>query len=321
MPFEVEKEGEESTTKKKMRAGSVIGIPLTLLQLGVHHYTGVPVDAWTVANNFALANAIYDADRLLPGDPGRGWTRVSAAASTAFYAANEHTLALAPLVPALHAGYADVIKPRLAPIKPFFVASLWTLAIYYVPAWRAGPDAAALEIFTPAALFLSLASLSHAVDVLDVPGDIAEGIATPAVLFGDRDEATRYAFALAFGAALLHSKSASANFVLYDELALLALVGILFQRVEAVGAVGLAFLLGYLRVHDLEAMSLLLLSTDGFHEQAIKLSVDTVRWASTLPEPWMRDVVVDLLFDLIRGGDAMGRGILDIYESVVRDRL
>lgn len=305
-----------------MRAGGIIGIPLTLLQLAVHHYTGIPIDGWTVVNNFALANAIYDADRISSEIPlfsrERRLTQLSTIVSTTYYASDEHTTLLAPLVPCLHYGYGSIIKPLISPVKPFFVAFLWTISIYYVPALQ-HPGVGMLEYFTPSALFLSLASLSHAVDILDVEGDQKNKIITPAVIL--KDDAIKYAFALAFASALLHSKSASSSFILYDELTILSLIGIIYQRFDFVGAVGIAFLLGYLHDHDLELMSLLLLSTDGFHEKAISFSVDAVRWISTIPDETVREFVTNILFQMIRNGDATGSAILNVYESVVRQRL
>ena len=207
-----------------MRAGGIIGVPLTLLQWGVHHHTGAVVDPLTIANNFVVCHAIYDADRLDPvtGPRWARWTtRAAAVASTAFYASDPRTLGLAPLVLPLHAHYAAA-KPTLAPIKPFAVAALWTVAVYAVPLLRdvhAQGDTAAA-----ASLWLSLAALSHAADVVDAAEDAAEGLRTPAVRMG-AGEARRYAVALAVAAAIVDVGAAAHPSSLYDAVVVLAAWG------------------------------------------------------------------------------------------------
>ena len=47
-----------------MRGVTFIGVPLTVLQLGIHSHTGANVDSWTVANDVWVCNAICDADRI-----------------------------------------------------------------------------------------------------------------------------------------------------------------------------------------------------------------------------------------------------------------
>ena len=76
-----------------MRNGLFVGIPLTLLQIGVHRHTGGLVDPYLVVNNFLLANAVYDADRI-EGDmlaPERMPTRISGLCSSAFFASDAST--------------------------------------------------------------------------------------------------------------------------------------------------------------------------------------------------------------------------------------
>lgn len=314
-----------------MRSGFVIGVPLTLLQCGVHHHSGIPIDPWTVANNFVMCNAIYDADRLPPDlhslHPSKILTRMTAVASASFYASNPHTLPLAPLVLSLHANYATGIKPRVAAYKPFFVAALWTVAIYYVPILRHWYDdaegttvvaKALADLLTPAALGLSIASLSHAADVVDMDDDEDKRLFTPAVRMG-KQEATQYAFALAFASFYLHEQSPTA-FALYDQLTIITLVGILFRARTAV-LLGLVFVVVYTFDHDLEFVTILLRSTEGSHKMALSACVDLIDAALHLPEPWMRRIAVDLILDAVQLGDGFGRSILQTFDTIVHRHL
>ena len=174
--------------------GAFISIPLTLLQWCFHG----PVDPNMIVNNVCIAHAIYDADRLTSEDDPTT-TRVAALVSTAFYASTPETMAIAPLVPTLHLGYST-LKPYIAPVKPFLVSAIWTLAIYYVPLLRMHKGLWG-DVLTPPR-FLSIASLSHALDVADIEDDEQEGLMTPAVTMGER-EGFVFAFVLALSSHLL----------------------------------------------------------------------------------------------------------------------
>ena len=180
---------------------SPLGIPLTLLQVGVHPmHTVSPLLA---ANNFLLGSAIYDADRLDSNSTvdSRWVSRGSTLASMLVYASDSSTLWLAPIVLALHLGYAN-FKPSIGPIKPFFVACFWTIAVYYAPLWWSTADQ---DVFTPAAFFLHIAALSHAADIEDVRDDAEDGIITPAVTMGTTADA--YTIATSLGACFMHALS------------------------------------------------------------------------------------------------------------------
>lgn len=142
-----------------MRTGTYIGIPLTLIQLGIHQHTGGVVDPWLVATNFAVCNAIYDADRIDAPfwSAERAGTRLSALAAASYYASDPHTQAFAPLALALHFGYTRA-KPGLAPAKPFVVAACWTAVVYVLPLLKAPPGMGEVHVepCTPAALFLEI---------------------------------------------------------------------------------------------------------------------------------------------------------------------
>ena len=295
-----------------MRGGFVIGVPLTLLQLGVGVHDLHLVD---VANNFALCHAIYDADRLTspPWARDRFTTRVAAAASAAYYAASE-TGWIAPLVVALHAGYTP-LKPAIAPVKPFFVAAMWTLGIYYAPLARQHAD---MDVLTPAALFLAITGLSHAVDVVDLEDDRRDGIRTPAVLMG-REQAKQYVLAITFAAVFVHSWSPM-PFLPYDVLFLASTYGVLYESSTVATAIVLGFAFAYASTHDVELMGSWLRSTEGSHKMAIEFAVEAVRHAAMLPDPY-KHVVLDACFRLLEHGDEFGSYMLDVYESAVRDRL
>lgn len=296
-----------------MRGGTVVGVPLTLLQLAVHARTGAHVDPLLVVNNFAMCSAVYGADRLDcgPWDARRLPSRLSAIASTAFLASDPHTSSLALVVPPLHTSYAD-LKTVVAPVKPFFVSLLWTVAIYFLPVWRSGQGH--LDPVQCGAFFLSLASLSHAADVVDREEDAVAGLSTPAVAMDDA--AGAYAYGLAFAAAFLDASS-SHPVPLYDLLVLVALGGVLTEQVACASVLGVSCALTYAVLHDYELFSWILRSSEASHRVAIESTIRIVDAASTLPDPW-RAVVLDLTFRVVEHGDIVGHWILEWYERAVR---
>ena len=172
--------------QRRMRGSWAVGVPLTLLQLGVHKHTGASIDPFTVANNFLVAQAIYGPDRAETPSISM---RISALLSTGYYVSEPNTIAMACIVPVLHTSYKR-IKPLIAPAKPFVVAALWTTAIYAVPALR-DLDQSHVEPLLPSALFLSMVSFSHALDVVDIEEDEETGVATPATIMGE-DQQRRF---------------------------------------------------------------------------------------------------------------------------------
>ena len=299
-----------------MRGGTIIGLPLTLLQWGVHQHTGAQVDVGTIANNFLVANAVYDADRinapLLSSE--RFGTRASLLLSSMYYASDVHTAWLPGVVTALHFGYS-AIKPYVAPVKPFFVAFFWTVAIYYVPAWRSSSLDVHVDLLTPASLFLSIASLSHAADVVDADDDLADGVLTPAVRMRG-DEAVGYAMALGFASAFLHSQSPS-DFLPYDALALASILGIVNRRADVAVLLGCAFVLAFVHENGALLVETLLTSSEVTHKIAIDNTIRAVGFAQELQEPW-RSRFLDVVFGLANGGDAFGHHVFRFYEDIVR---
>lgn len=196
---------------------SPLGVPLTILQIAA--LPSHQIDPILVANNFFLGSAIYDADRLDQNSTLREIyaCRVSTVLSMVVYASHPITRPLAPVVLALHLAYADV-KPYIGPIKPFFVAAFWTIAVYFAPLWWS-PDNG--DTFTPAAIFLHISALSHLADVKDIFEDSRDGIETPAVMM-ERPSADAYLIALGLAACYMHAMSPISN-VAYDILFLLLL--------------------------------------------------------------------------------------------------
>lgn len=299
-----------------MRGGTVIGVPLTILQLAVHSQTGADVDPLLIANNFALCSAIYEADRLEcgPWDARRVPSRLSAIASTAFLASDPHTSSLALVVPPLHTSYAD-LKKIIAPIKPFFVSALWTIAIYLLPVWRSGHGT--IDTVQCAAFFLSLAALSHAVDVLDREEDALSEVRTPAVLMDDDSGA--YAYGLAFAAAFLDAYSRH-PVPLYDLLVLIAIGGVICEQTACAAVLGASCAVAYAVLHDFELFSWILRSSEATHRLAIQTTLHIVDVALTLPEPW-RTLIIDPTFRIVEHGDSVGHAILKLYEHAVRQEL
>lgn len=302
-----------------MRGGAIIGLPLTLLQLGVHHSHPGVVDPLLVANNFVVSNAIYTADRL---DADASWTdrastRVSALVSSAFYASCPATTALAPAVLGLHFFYTP-LKPLLAPLKPFVVALFWTLAVYDVPLLRHPDVASSSDLSFAASFFLSIAALSHVADIVDVEEDRANGVYTPAVIMED-DGAQQYAFALGLASALLHSTSQD-PFIVYDFVVLSAIAGFVYDQAVAGALASVCFGLVYANAHDVEVLTLMLRSSEGVHKLAIALSTTFIEEAFRLPEPY-RSAVVKAVLVATEQGDNVGHQILKLFQTSILDRL
>lgn len=291
---------------------AAISIPLTLLQVTFHSHAGVSVDPYTVLNNVLLCEAVYAADRIeAPWYSGEyALSRTCAAAATLFYASNPETLALAPLVPALHLGYG-ACKPYIAPCKPFFVASLWTAAICGVPAWRAH---AAVPLVPAAGFLLSIAALSHAMDVVDTEEDAAAGLRTPAVVMAP-DAARAYALTLGMAAAWLHASS-YAPFPLYDVTCLAVTAGIVYDAPAVSAVVVAAFVAAFVNTHALEILENLLLSSDVTHHLALQVVTKALRAAAELPEP-LRGVAVQGVVQVTNAGDAFGSHLLHAYEHLI----
>lgn len=293
-----------------MRSGLVIGLPLSILQFGVHHH----ISPELVTQNFLLCSAVYDADRFTSETPllTRIVSRSSAIAATSLYALDPHLRPLAPLIPALHLCYTP-LKPLLAPVKPFFVSLLWCVLVCYVPPYDTDVSAVALS------LLLNVAALSHAADVLDLEEDRRAGVITPAVSMGT-ETAIQYAFALQLSSVLVDATLSTQPHLLYDTLSLVSLVGIVTRRTTESALVGTLFVAGYVFTHDLELMMSLLRGSEVTHKMAISSALDLAQRALRLDEPY-RSRAVDVLFHVINTGDEIGSSILDLFETALRNRI
>lgn len=298
-----------------MRSGTLVGIPLTLLQWGVHTHTGAVVDLPLLASNFLLGHAVYDADRMTTPftHPERATTRFAAIASTAILAADPSSRWSAPLVPLLHAGYTPA-KPIIAPVKPFFVAAMWTLIVYYIPISHSHlplPN----DVTVPAAVFLLLSTLSHALDVTDIEEDTLENVLTPAVRMG-RDEALAYTSACALATVVVHSQS-PISYTLLDLLFLSVVTGVVCESMAFTQATALGILFCYVTTHDVELLGFLLRSTEASHRIAISTTLEIVDKARTLP-PELKRPVLELTIQAFKFGDAVGSKLIQLYESALR---
>ena len=294
-----------------MIGGISVGVPLTLLQWSLHAPTHVPVDAPTIINNFALGSAIYATDRFDDMSPAQNiaFARVCAVLSTAFYASNLHTVALVPFVPLLHLRYADM-KPYIGPVKPFFVAFYWVLAVYFVPIWRF--DQEPFDLLKCTAFFLSIAALSHAADLKDIEEDEEVGVQTPAVLM--RDDGA-FAMALASGSVLLDRFSVYTD-VVYDMLLLLV---VSFFYLEWRGlALSTSLFIAFAKTSDSPKLSTMLLSsTEGCHSFAIHASTTLLETVRMWDDP-LNTIASDLIFSLMMMGDFIGHVLLLLFANAVR---
>lgn len=295
---------------QRMRSGLVIGLPFSILQFGVHQH----ISPELVTQNFLLCSAIYDADRFTPETPllSRLVSRSSAIAATSLYAFDPHLRPLSPLIPILHLWYTP-LKSYLAPVKPFFVSFLWCVLVCYVPPYGTDVSATALS------LFLNIAALSHAVDVLDLDEDREAGVITPAVSMGT-ETAIQYAFALQLASILVDTTTSTQPHLLYDALSLVTLIGIVTRRSTESALVGTLFVAAYVSTHDLELIMTLLTSSEVTHKMAISAALDLTQCALLLDEPY-RSRAIDVIFRVINTGDEVGSSILDLFETALRNRI
>jgi hypothetical protein len=292
-----------------MRPGVIIGIPLTLLQFGVHHH----ISPELAAQNFLLCNSIYDADRFtnVTALGPRFVSKTSTLLATLSYASDERLQPLAPLIPILHSGYGT-LKPFIAPIKPFFVAGLWSTLVCYVPNYDTN------VALTSVALFLNIAALSHAADIVDMEEDAQNGIVTPAVTLGTQG-AMQYAIALQFASIIVDCVSTTPH-VLYSTLSLTTLVGILTERNKEFMLLGLSFVAAYTYSNDLELIMSLLRNTEVPHRFAISSALHLTQAVMHFEEPY-RSRALDLIFNIVNGGDAVGSFMLHTFEKLLRRRI
>jgi hypothetical protein len=298
-----------------MKTGVFVGIPITLLQWGVHTHTGAIVDVPLLASNFLLGHAVYDADRMTTAftHPERTTTRLAAFASTAILSADPGSLWAAPLVPLLHAGYTPA-KPILAPIKPFFVAAMWTLIVYYIPISHSHvpiPN----DITAPATIFLFLSTLSHVLDVADIEEDVMENVTTPAVQMG-RTGALAYTSACALATVVVHSQSPISS-TLIDLLFLGVLAGAVCESKAFSQASVIVILLCYATVYDVELLGLLLRSTEASHRIAITTTLGIVDTVHTFPIELKRPIL-EATIQAFKFGDYVGSGLIKLYEAALR---
>ena len=298
-----------------MRNGIAIGIPLSLLQIQIHKHTHATIDLPIILNNFALCNAVYDADRIEGDfwDPRRFPTRLSAMASSLYYIISPTLVYLSPLVLCLHLFYAQV-KPFIAPIKPFFVAYFWTLLVYYIPLMKDHLNEN--DYLYPASFFLSIAALSHVADIVDKAEDEREKIVTPAVAM---QKPELYAVALAVGSVYLHSLSSQPN-LLYDSTVLAVTAGVVYNKIEEISVLFAVVLLFYTRANDVHILAETLRGTEGVHKFAIDTSISAIEFAMKTPEPY-RTFLVNTIWEIVELGDSIGSFFLSLYKNTVLKRL
>ena len=197
-------------------------------------------------------------------------------------------------------------------MKPFFVSLLWCTLVCYVPHYDTDVK------FTSLALFLNIAALSHAADILDIDEDRDAGVLTPAVAMETPEAGIQYAFALQLSSIVVDGISTHPH-LLYDVLSLVSLVGIVTRRNESI-FLGIVFVLAYVSTHDLELMMSLLKSTEVTHKMAISSALDLTQRALQLEEPY-RSRAVDLIFQIVNNGDEIGSLLLRLFETALRNRI
>lgn len=322
--------------------GLSIGIPLSLLQslsMNLHyganiHPSFTPVQ---IASNFLISSAIYDSDRM-DENTTRFETRLVEAnvvASLVYLSQDTWTLPMVPLLYFLKNDYSD-IKPTIGPVKPFFVAFFWTVAVYYLPLLHFHDLQAFKDIITPMSLFLSLSAFSHAADINDIEEDFESRVITPAVRMGEI-EAVNYAIGCVLASIVVHNLHINYAKLdaFYDVCSLVVTIFILsinnLEEQEAKKDVeiyrnlcimffGSGLFLEYFKNKDkipIEIATTVLHSSEGIHKQTIDFITWTVEEIDDYPEP-IKNILLNILTDCIMLGDKIGSLLLKFYLSVIR---
>ena len=277
-----------------------VALPITLLQLFLH--PTLPFDPVLTASNIAVCHAVYDADRGAPLPPprrraSRRWRRRPFTRATVAAAPRALTLAL-------HDGYARVIKPRVAAAKPYVVALLWTVLVYWVPLLHAhveqGDRSASRD--PPRQLLPLLCGAEPRgrparprggrggrADA-GRPHDAARGGARVRGRVGGGGGAAARRVRAPFPAVRRRVKMLGVSAMCYP------------AGRWAYAAAGGVFALAFVDAHDVELLSALLRSTEGVHALGVDLATTGIEWAFTLPEPFRTACVHALMTARGRGG-------------------
>ena len=185
-----------------MYTGTFVSIPLTLLQA---YSTHLPITVEQTLLNVAISHAIYDGDRL--SDQPQAQTNIpyittkAATVGSMYYLVQNEQLFYAFLVFLLNSYYKD-FKTNIGPIKPFFVAFIWTLAIYFMPLALNDVDTIANPA-QPLFIFSQIVGLSNKADIKDVAEDEANNIITPSVTL--KEESQLYSLCWIFASIYTHT--------------------------------------------------------------------------------------------------------------------
>lgn len=300
-----------------MRTNAAIGLPLTFLQLFAFRSTGVPIDFPILVHNFVVSEAVYGADRIDGPllSPERRLSQLCAFGVAGWYLTDPQTRFLAPVILGLHLGYKPA-KPFLAPVKPLFVAWWWTVCVYYLPALHLHMENNAAPI-SSAAFYLSIVSLSTAVDVIDCIEDRREGVITPAASLGP--EAKGFAVACALSAWIL-DQSTQKPCLMYDVGTVCAAYGIAFNQTLAAYTTFAVCLISFVSINDIYFVDMLLMSSQVIHDTSIKMLSACVGYARHLQDPY-KNWLLDYVFLLAKKGDDFGHMLLLQYEKLANIRL
>ena len=302
-----------------------MAVPLAIMQCASQTlHTNVPscITPHEFAIDVALSYSIYAKDRFHHNSTqtARALSTLSTFAATAAYASDAFTLPLAPIVPWLHYEYATQ-KARLAPVKPFFVAALWTMATYYQPFLIRHDVGALFDPIPPVMLFFLFSSISHTADIPDIDADLQDGVRTPAAILGE-DNAKALTIGLLAASVYAHSSIAQFDVfdVLYDLASLLSITSRIRSPLFGV-AVSCVFVVNLYPHYDPEMwvrfVSSLLSASEPVHKAALQALPATVEWTREWPEPFRR-AALNAVLDAMPLGDWMGGQLLDLYAKLAR---
>ena len=189
-------------------SGTLISIPLSILQNNIHILeTGMTSNLNDMALlNVALGHSIYDGDRLYDLNDDSHFKKIytlTTKCATLFCVydfASRDMYFLIPLLLFLNEFYPK-IKTIIAPIKPFFVGMVWTLAIY-IPILDMHEQIE--NYLTLSSSFLLMSGFSHIADIKDKTEDARNNIITPAVIMTE-NEAKLFGLVCVFCSIFFHT--------------------------------------------------------------------------------------------------------------------
>lgn len=289
-----------------------VAIPLTILQ-GVSSSlsTGsVFLPDEQILVNCALAIAVYGKDRAKEKEEV-SFSRACAVGASIYLGTGGWILPFFLLF--LHEFYSD-FKKVLGPLKPVFVASMWTLACNE-PLSHSGLPPLSFPVLSW--IFLLSVFFSHSEDIPDIEEDKLEGVATPASILGKR-ESILLSSTLALASVCVHVLCGD-NYgkvdAIIDASTLLCSVNLLSPSLFLLSSFLLLSLTLFSAYENrLSVLNSLFLATSAPHEMALETTVRITNLSSFLPDE-DRKRLLHAIGHALDYFDTLGHEIVHMYSQ------